>query len=145
MNTGEQNDQSPSAEQVDQGTATQEHEETCQPETMTAEQPVTAIFCTDDSIAVTKKVGCVLVTTHLQEFLDVSHQSSHNHTFLQVYHMLSLLDKYLYENLKQHTHCMSSDNEYIVLLKYAIHLNIDLIMLLTLCAVLSILLDTKNM
>ena len=58
--------------------------------------------------------------------------------------MLSLLDKYLYDNLKQHTHCMSSDNEYVTLLKYAICLNIDLTMFPTLWAVLSILLDTED-
>ena len=46
--------------------------------------------------------------------------------------MLSLLDKYLYDNPKQHTHCMSSDNEYVILLKYAVHLNIDLSMFLNL-------------
>ena len=39
---------------------------------------------------------------------------------------------------------MSSDNEYVTLLKYAIHLNIDLSMFLTLWAVLSILLDTQD-
>ena len=39
---------------------------------------------------------------------------------------------------------MSSDNEYIILLKYAIHLNIDLSMFPTLWAVLSILLDTQD-
>ena len=58
--------------------------------------------------------------------------------------MLPLLDKYLYDNPKQHTHCMSSDNEYIILLKYAIRLNIDLSMFPTLWAVLSFLLDTQN-
>ena len=58
--------------------------------------------------------------------------------------MLSLLDKYLYDNLKQHTHCMSSDNEYVTLLKYAIHLNIDLSMFPTLWAILSILPDTQD-
>ena len=58
--------------------------------------------------------------------------------------MLSLLDKYLYDNQKQHTHCMSSDNEYVTLLKCAIHLNIDLTMFPTLWAVLSILLDTQD-
>ena len=60
------------------------------------------------------------------------------------YHILSLLDKYLYGNLKQHTHCMSSDNEYVTLLKYAIWLNIDLSMFPTLWAVLSILLNTQE-
>ena len=54
--------------------------------------------------------------------------------------MLSLLDKYLYDHLKQPTHCMSSDNEYVTLLQYAIRLHIDL----TLWAVLSILLDTQD-
>ena len=58
--------------------------------------------------------------------------------------MLSLLDKYLYDNPKQHTHCMSSDNEYVTLLKYAICLNIDLSTFPTLWAVLSILLDTQD-
>ena len=58
--------------------------------------------------------------------------------------MLPLLDKYLYDNPKQHTHCMSSDNEYVTLLTYAIHLNIDLSTFLTLWAVLSILLNTQD-
>ena len=44
----------------------------------------------------------------------------------------------------QHTHCMSSDNEYVRLLKYTIHLNIDLTTFPTLWAVLSILLDTED-
>ena len=39
---------------------------------------------------------------------------------------------------------MSSDNEYVALLKYAIHLNVDLSMFPTLWAVLSILLDTQD-
>ena len=58
--------------------------------------------------------------------------------------MLSLLDKYLYDNPKQHTHCMSSDNEYVALLKFAIHLNVDLSTFPTLWPVLSILLDTQD-
>ena len=39
---------------------------------------------------------------------------------------------------------MSSDKEYVALLKYAIHLNIDLSMFPTVWAVLSILLDTQD-
>ena len=58
--------------------------------------------------------------------------------------MLSLLDKYLYDNPKQHTHCMSSDKKYVTLLKYAIHLNTDLTTFPTIWAVLSILLDTQD-
>ena len=39
---------------------------------------------------------------------------------------------------------MSSDNEYVALLKYAIHLNIDLSIFPTVWVVLSILLDTQD-
>ena len=39
---------------------------------------------------------------------------------------------------------MSSNNEYVALLKYAIFLNVDLSMFPTLWAVLSILLDTQD-
>ena len=67
---------------------------------------------TDDVITLTEKVGCILVTSHLQQFLEDYPPSSDKQAFLDIYHMLSLLDKYLYDNLKQLTHCMSSDNEY---------------------------------
>ena len=91
----------------------------------------------------TEKIGCILVTSHLWQFLEDYPPSSDKQAFLNVYHMLSILNKYLYDNPRQHTHCMSSDNEY-VLLKYAIHLNIDLSSFPTLWAVLSILLDTQD-
>ena len=70
--------------------------------------------------------------------------SSEKQAFLDIYHTLSLLDKYLYDHPKQHTHCMSSDNEYVTLIQYAISLHIDLTMFPTLWAVLSILLDTQD-
>ena len=108
------------------------------------EQSCTVFLPTDDVNIPTKKVGCTFVTDHLQQFLEDYPPSSDNHAFLDVYHMLSLLDNYLYNNPKQHTHCMSSDNEYVTLLKYAIYLNIDLSTFPTLWAVLSILLDTQD-
>ena len=89
-------------------------------------------------------VGCILVISHLQQFLEDYPPPSDKQVFLNIYRMLSLLDKYLYNNLKQHTHCMSSDNEYVILLRYAVRLNIDLSTFLTLWAVLSILLDTQD-
>ena len=92
----------------------------------------------------TEKVGCILVTSHLKQFLEDYPPSSEKQAFLDIYHMLSLLDKYLYDHPKQHIHCMSSDNEYVTLLKYAICLNIDLTMFPTLWAVLSILLDIQD-
>ena len=91
-----------------------------------------------------EKVGYILVTRHLQQFLEGYPPPSDKQVFSDVYHMLSLLDKYLSDNPKQYTHCMSSDNEYVALLKYAIHLNIDLTMFPILWAVLSILLDTQD-
>ena len=91
-----------------------------------------------------KKVGCTLVTSHLKQFLEDYPSSSEKQVFLDIYHMLSLLDKYLYDHLKQHTHCMLSDNEYVTLLQYAIHFHIDLTMFPTLWAVLSILLETQD-
>ena len=109
-----------------------------------SDQLLTALLPTADIITPTKKVGCILVTSHLQQFLEDYPPFSDKQAFLDIYHMLSLLDKYLYDNLKQHTHCMSSVNEYVILLKYAIHLNIDLSIFLTLWAVLSILLDTQD-
>ena len=92
----------------------------------------------------TKKVGCTLVTSHLKQFLEDYPSSSEKQVFLDIYHMLSLLDKYLYDHLKQYTHCMSSDNEYVTLLRYATCLNIDLTTFSTLWAVLSILLETQD-
>ena len=85
-----------------------------------------------------------MVTSHLKQFLEDYPSSSEKQVFLDVYHMLSLLDKYLYDHPKQHTHCMSSDNEYVTLIQYAIRLHIDLTTFPTLWAVLSILLDTQD-
>ena len=55
-----------------------------------------------------------------------------------------MLDKYLYDHPKQHTHCMPSDNEYVTLLQHAISLHIDLTMFPTPWAVFSILLDIQD-
>ena len=107
------------------------------------EQSLTAFLPTDDVTIPTEKVCCIFVTSHLQQFLEEYPPPSDKQAFLDVYHMLSLLDKYLYDNPKQHTHCKSSDNEYVALLKYAICLNVDLSMFPTLWAVISILLDTQ--
>ena len=91
-----------------------------------------------------EKVGCKSVTSHLKQFLKDYPQSLDKQAFLDIYNMLSLLDKYLYDNPEHHTRCMSSDNEYVTLLRYAICLNIDLSMFPTLWAVLSILLKTQD-
>ena len=92
----------------------------------------------------TEKVGCILVTSHLKQFIENYPSSSEKQAFLDVYHMLSLLDKYLYDHPKQHTHCMLSDNDYVTLLQHAIHLHINFTMFPTLWTVLSILLNTQD-
>ena len=109
-----------------------------------SEQLHTLPTSTDEVIMPTKKVGCILVTSHLKQFLEDYPSSSEKQVFLDIYHILSLLDKYLYDHPKQHTHCISSDNEYVTLLQYAIRLHIDLTMFPTLWAVLSILLETQD-
>ena len=81
---------------------------------------------------------------HLKQFLEDYPSSSEKQVFLDIYHVLSLLDKYLYNHPKQHTHCMSLDNENVTLLQYVICLYIDLTMFPTLWAVLSILLETQD-
>ena len=88
--------------------------------------------------------SCILITSPSKQFLENYFSSPDKQAFLDVYHMLSLLDKYLYDHPKQHTHCMSSDNEYVSLLQHTVSLHIDLTMFPTLWAVLSILLDTQD-
>ena len=89
-------------------------------------KPVTELFTTDNVTVPNEKVGCVFVTIHLQKYLEEYPPSSDKQAFLDIYHMLSLLDRYLYDNPKQHTYCMSPNNEYVALLKYAIHLHVDI-------------------
>ena len=90
-----------------------------------SEQLHTLPTSTNEVAMPTEKVGCILVTSHLKQFLEDYPSSSEKQVFLDIYHMLSLLDKYLYDHPKQHTRCMSSDNEYVTLIRYAISLHID--------------------
>ena len=108
------------------------------------EKSITELLLMDDVTIPTEKVGCIFVTRHLQKFLEGYLTPSDKQVFLDIYLMLSLLDKYLSNNPQQYTHCMSSNNEYVTLLKYVIHLNIDLTMFPTVWAVLSYLLDTQE-
>ena len=65
---------------------------------------------TDEVRMSTKKVGCILVTSHLKQFLEDYPSSSEKQVFLDIYHMLSLLDKYLYDHPKQHINKPYIDN-----------------------------------
>ena len=100
-------------EDVEQDTNAQHHDGKHPVEDITrehipiqSEQLCTLPTSTDKVIMPTEKVGCILVTSHLKQFLEDYPPSSEKQAFLDIYHMLSLLDKYLYDNPKQHTHCM---------------------------------------
>ena len=64
-----------------------------EPTSIQSDQPLTVFLPTDDVTMLTERVGCILVTSHLQQFLEDYPPSSDKHVFLDVYHMLSLLDK----------------------------------------------------
>ena len=73
-------------------------------------KPVIDPFRTDDIMIPNDNVGCVFVTIHLQKYLEEYPPSSDKQAFLDIYHMLSLLDQYLYDNPRQHIYCMSPNN-----------------------------------
>ena len=107
-------------------------------------KPVTTAFVSNDVHIPTEKVGCLQVTSQLQEFLNHFPPESVEKAFEQIYQILQVLDAYLIDNPQQHQYCMSPDSEYISLITYATKLEIDLCNFLAIWAVLSILLDTKS-
>ena len=107
-------------------------------------KPVTTAFISDLIQIPTEQVGCLQVTSQLQEFLDQYPSKSTEKAFEHIYQILQVLDKYLVDNLKQHQHCMSPDSEYITLISYATTLEINLCNFPAILAVLSILLDTMS-
>ena len=107
-------------------------------------KPVMTAFISNEVCIPTEKVGCLQVTSQLQEFLNHFPPESIEKAFEQIYQILQVLDKYLIDNLQQNQHCMSPDSEYIPLIMYATTLEINLCNFLAIWAVLSILLDTKS-
>ena len=105
---------------------------------------VTTAFVSDDVHIPTEKVGCLQVTSQLQEFFNHFPPESKEKAFEQIYQILQVLDAYLIDNLQQHLYCMSPDSEYISLIMYTTKLEIDLCNFPAIWAVLSILLDTQS-
>ena len=105
---------------------------------------VTTAFVSDDVRVPTEKVGCLQVTSQLQEFLNHFPPESKEKAFKQIYQILQVLDAYLIDNPQQHPYCMSPDSEYISLIMYATKLEIDLCNFPAIWVVLSILLDTQS-
>ena len=65
-------------------------------------KPVTTTFISDDVHIPTEKVGCLQVTSQLQEFLNHFPPESKEKAFEQIYQILQVLDAYLIDNLQQH-------------------------------------------
>ena len=107
-------------------------------------KPVTTAFVSDDVHIPTEKVGCLQVTSLLQEFLNHFPPESKEKAFEQIYQILQVLDAYLIDNPQQHQYYMSPDSEHISLITYATKIEINLCNFLAIWAVLSILLDTKS-
>ena len=107
-------------------------------------KPVTTTFISDDICVPTEKVGCLQVTSKLQEFLNHFPPESKEKAFEQIYEILQVLDAYLMDNPQQHLSCMSPNSKYISLIMYATKLEIDLGNFPAIWAVLSTLLDTQS-
>ena len=107
-------------------------------------KPVTTAYVSSDVRIPTEKVGCLQLTSQLQEFLNHFPPESIEKAFEQIYQILQVLDAYLIDNPQQHQYCMSPDSEYISLIKYTTKLDINLCNFQVIWAVLSILLDTKS-
>ena len=107
-------------------------------------KPLTTAFVPVNVCIPTEKVGCLQVTNQLREFLIHFPLESKEKAFEQIYEILQVLNAYLIDNPQQHIHCMSSDNEYVSLIMYAITIKIDLCNFPAIWAVLSILLDTQS-
>ena len=118
--------------------------DTSEDPTIVMGKPVTTAFVSDNVCIPTEKVGCLQVTSQLQEFLNHFPPESKEKAFEQIYQILQVLDAYLIDNPQQHLSCMSPDSEYISLIMYTTKLEIELGNFLAICAVLSILLDTQS-
>ena len=119
-------------------------DDTSEEPTIVMGKPVTTAFVSDDVCIPTEKVGCLQVTSQLQEFLNHFPPESKEKAFEQIYQILQMLDVYLINNPQQHQYCMLPDSEYISLIMYATKHEIDLCNFLAIWEVLSILLDTQS-
>ena len=119
-------------------------DDTSEDPTIVMGKPVTTAFISDDVCVPTEKLGCLQVTSQLQEFLNHFPPESKEKAFEQIYQILQVLDTYLIDKLQQHLYCMSPDSEYVSLIMYTTKLEINLCNFPAIWAVLSILLDTQS-
>ena len=88
--------------------------DTSEDPTIVMGKPVTIAFVSDDVCIPTEKVGCLQVSSQLQEFLNHFPPESKEKAFEQIYQILQVLDAYLIDNPQQHRYCMSPDSEYML-------------------------------
>ena len=119
-------------------------DDTSDDSTIVMGKPVTTAFISADVRIPTEKVGCLQVTSQLQDFFNHFPPESKEKAFEQIYQILQVLDAYLINNPQQHRYYMSPDSEYISLIMYATKLEINLCNFPAIWAVLSILLDTQS-
>ena len=72
--------------------------DTSEDQTIVMGKPVTTAFVSDDVCIPTEKVGCLQVTSKLQEFLNHFPPESKENAFEQIYEILQVLDAYLIDN-----------------------------------------------
>ena len=74
-------------------------DDTSEDATIVMGKPVTTAFISDDVHIPTEKVGCLQVTSQLQQFLNHFPPESKEKAFEQIYQILQMLDAYLIDNL----------------------------------------------
>ena len=77
-------------------------DDTSEDPTIVMAKPVTMVFISEDIRIPTGKVGCLQVTSQLQEFLNHFPPESKENAFEQIYQILQMLDAYLIDNPQQH-------------------------------------------
>ena len=77
-------------------------DDTSEDPTIVMGKPVTTAFISEDIRVPTEKVGCLQVTSQLQEFLNHFPPKSKEKAFEQIYQILQMLDTYLMDNPQQH-------------------------------------------
>ena len=77
-------------------------DDTSEDPTIVMGKPVTTAFISGDVCIPTEKVGCLQVTSQLQQFLNHFPPESKEKAFEQIYQILQMLDAYLIDNPQQH-------------------------------------------
>ena len=77
-------------------------DDTSEDPTIVVGKLVTTAFVSDDLHIQTEKVGCLQITSQLQEFLNHFPPEPKEKAFEQIYQILQALDAYLIDNLQQY-------------------------------------------